>query len=132
MKSLSSSHPKNQLYSRQKQSGLGLFGLIFLAAIVVMVAIVGMKVVPTVIEYSAIQRAVKKAVRDGGDNANGIRRQFDLSAAVEDISSIKGADLEVVKAGDRLAAKFKYEKRIPLVGPASLVIDYEGSSGANP
>jgi hypothetical protein len=110
------------------QKGLSFVGFLIVAAVVVFFAIVGMKVVPTVLEYSAIQRAVKKSAQDGGDTPTSIRAKFDQFGAVDDISSIKGTDLDITKQNGEVVVAFKYEKKIPLFGPASIVIDYEGSS----
>jgi Domain of unknown function (DUF4845) len=111
-----------------KQHGMSFIGFLIVAAVVVFFAIVGMKVVPTVIEYSAIQRAVKKAAQDGGETPATIRAKFDQYSAVDDISSIRGTDLDITKQNGDVVIAFKYEKKIPLFGPASIVIDYEGSS----
>lgn len=114
--------------SKKHQSGLSFIGLLIIAGFCIAVAVVGMKVVPTVIEFSAIKRAVVKIANEGGDVPAEMRRRFDAVSAVDDISSIKGSDLEITKVGGQVVVAFKYEKRIPLAGPASLVIDYEGSS----
>jgi Domain of unknown function (DUF4845) len=111
-----------------KQQGLSFVGFLIVAAVVVFFAIVGMKVVPTVLEYSAIQRAVKKTAQDGGETPASMRAKFDQYSAVDDISSIKGTDLDITKQNGEVVVAFKYEKKIPLFGPASIVIDYEGSS----
>jgi Domain of unknown function (DUF4845) len=111
-----------------KQHGLSFVGFLVVAAVVVFFAIVGMKVVPTVLEYSAIQRAVKKTAQDGGETPASMRAKFDQYGAVDDISSIKGTDLDITKQNGEVVVAFKYEKKIPLFGPASIVIDYEGSS----
>jgi hypothetical protein len=111
-----------------RQGGMSFLGFLIVAAVVVFFAIVGMKVVPTVIEYSAIQRAVKKAAQDGGETPASIRAKFDQFSAVDDISSIKGTDLDITKQNGDVVVAFKYEKKIPLFGPASIAIEYEGSS----
>jgi Tfp pilus assembly protein PilX len=43
-----------------RQRGITLFGLLFWAIIVGFVALIGMRVLPTLNEYFTIQRAVKK------------------------------------------------------------------------
>jgi hypothetical protein len=110
------------------QRGMSFLGFLVVAAVVVIFAVVGMKVVPTVIEYNAIARAVKKTASDGGDSPTSLRAKFDQYGAVDDISSIKGTDLDITKQNGEVIVAFKYEKKIPLFGPASIVIDYEGSS----
>jgi hypothetical protein len=113
---------------RQNQQGFSFLGFVFLGAIVIAIAILAMQVFPSANEYMAVKRAINKVSGEGGDNPAEIRRKFDQSAAIDDIVSIKGADLDVTKDGSDVVISFKYEKRIPLVGPASLVIDYAGTS----
>ncbi len=110
------------------QRGLSLLGLIVLGVILVFGALVALKVFPTVTEYLAIKRAVVKARADGTDPQT-IRSGFDRAAAVDDITSITGKDLRIVREqGGGFAVSFEYEKRIPLAGPASLLLEYRGDA----
>ncbi|MFV0679668.1 DUF4845 domain-containing protein [Ottowia sp.] len=113
---------------KKSQRGISFFGLLFLGVILALLAIVGARVVPTVTEYMAIQKTVKRVAADGGDTVLHIRRTFDLAAAADYIDSIKGTDLDVTKQGDKVVISFAYDKEIPLAGPAYLVIKYRGSS----
>ena len=112
---------------RHRQRGLSLIGLLFYGMVIGMVAVVGMKVFPTYMEFLAIQRAVDKSAI-GNTTPVDVQKAFDRYAAIDDIASITGKDLDVVKNGDKVVVSFGYEKRIPLVGPASLLLDYKGSS----
>ena len=42
--------------------------------------------------------------------------------------SIRGKDLLITREGGNVSIGFRYEKRIPLFGPASLLLDYQGNS----
>lgn len=111
------------------QRGLGLLSLLLLAGIVVVGAVLAMKVFPTVSEFLTIKKAIAKAVIDGGGTVPGIRAAFDRSAAIDDIRSIAGKDLDISKDKQgRTVAAFKYEKKLELFGPASLLLEYEGSA----
>lgn len=114
------------LSSRDPQGGLGIVSLLLIAIIVALAALMGMKVFPTAMEYIAIKRAVDKAVLAGGGPEQ-IKAAFDRSAAVEDITSIAGKDLVISQEGGKSAISFAYEKRIPLFGPAILLLDYKGN-----
>jgi hypothetical protein len=110
------------------QRGLSLLGLIVLGVILVFGALVTLKVFPTVTEYLAVKRAVVKARNDGSDPPS-IRAAFDRAAAIDDITSITGKDLQIVREpGGTYSVGFAYEKRIPLAGPASLLLDYRGDA----
>lgn len=111
----------------RRQRGLSLLGLLVSGIVIAVVALVVMKVFPTFMEYRAITRAVEKSASDGATPAE-VARAFDRYAAIDDITSITGKDLQVTKNGDKIVVSFAYEKRIPLVGIASLLLDYQGSS----
>jgi hypothetical protein len=114
---------------RRAQRGLSLLGLLAVSAVIVAVALVAMKVVPSALEYNAIRGAVTKVATSGGNTPRDFQSAFDRYAAIDDITSISGKDLVIEKRPDgTTVVSFQYEKRIPLVGPASLVIDYRGSS----
>lgn len=111
---------------RQQQRGISLIGLLLVGSVLGSGVLVGLKVTPTVIEYLAVQKAVKKAA--GGSTVPEVRSIFDKAAQIDDISSITGKDLEVGKQGDRVVVSFAYQREIHLTGPAYLVLKYAGSS----
>lgn len=112
------------------QRGLSLLGLIVLGVILVFGALVTLKVFPTATEFIAVNRAVTKARTDGSDPQT-IRNAFDRIAAIDDITSITGKDLQIQREpGGGYQVSFAYEKRIPLVGPASLLLDYRGEASS--
>lgn len=114
---------------RHAQHGLTLLGLLLGAFVVAVVALVAMRVVPSAIEYQAIVSAVNKIGNSGAATPRDVQVAFDRFAAVDDIRSIAGKDLHIERQSDgTMLVTFQYEKRIPLYGPASLVIDYQGSN----
>ena len=110
------------------QRGLSLFGLMIAAALIILVAIVAMRVVPSALEFMAIRGAVEKIVTSGATTPRDLQQAFDRFAAVDDIKAIRGSDLIIEKLDTGTVVSFAYEKRVPLMGPVSLVIDYHGSS----
>ena len=113
---------------RRRQRGLSLFGLLIAAALIIMVAIVAMRVVPSALEFMAIRGAVEKIVTSGATTPRDLQQAFDRFAAVDDITAIRGSDLIIEKLDTGTVVSFAYEKRVPLMGPVSLLIDYHGSS----
>ncbi|MCZ7558769.1 MAG: DUF4845 domain-containing protein [Burkholderiaceae bacterium] len=80
-------------------------------------------------KYNAIRSAITKVATAGGNSIRDYQVAFDRYAAIDDITSISGKDLRVEKRPDgHTVVSFEYEKRIPLFGPASLVIEYRGSA----
>lgn len=114
---------------RKSQQGITLIGLLFIGGILACVILVGAQLLPTVIEYQAIHKAAKKSVTEGGDTVQSIRAAFDRQAVIDSIKSISGKDLEVSKGADGTPiVSFAYDRELHLVGPAHLVMKYEGST----
>jgi len=111
----------------QRQRGLSVLGLLIILGLVGFVALVAMKVFPTYIEYKSIESAIVKAKTAGSTIAD-VRKSFNASAMVQDISSIGSGDLEIYKEDNDFVVSFAYEKKVPLFGPVSLVIDYAGDT----
>ncbi|MGE5466818.1 MAG: DUF4845 domain-containing protein [Ignavibacteria bacterium] len=115
----------------KRERGLSLISLVIVCVLLIMAALLAIKVAPDVIEYLAIVKSVKATAQDpasrGGSVAD-IRRNFDKRKQIDNISAIGGADLDVTKEGNDVVISFAYSKKIPLSGPVSLMIDFEGSS----
>lgn len=112
---------------KTRQEGISLVGLIVVLALLGMVLVLGMKIVPTYTEYRAIHNAIVAAKAGGGSVAD-VQRAFDAGASASYISSISGRDLIIEKVNGETEISFAYEKKIPLVGPASLLLEYEGTT----
>jgi type II secretory pathway pseudopilin PulG len=113
---------------QQRQSGISLVGLIVVIAILGFVGVLGMKIIPTYTEYRAIMGAVERAKRDGGDSAKAIIDSYNKSAEVGYITSLKSSDLIIDRQGGEVEISFEYEKKIPLFGPASILLEYSGTT----
>jgi type II secretory pathway pseudopilin PulG len=109
------------------QRGVSLSGLIVVLAIIGVVAVFGMKVLPTYTEYRAIKAAIVAAKAAGG-SVREMQQSFDKNADVSYVSSITGRDLVISKETGETEISFAYEKRIALAGNVSLVIDYAGTT----
>lgn len=113
----------------KNQRGVTLSGLMIWGIIIAMVAILGMKVVPEVIDYYKIKKIVAStAANASGKTVPEIRAIYGKYADVDHIQTITSADLDISKEGNEVVIAFAYEKRIPLFGNVSLLIDFEGSS----
>ncbi len=107
----------------KQQRGACLVGLILVAGLL---ALVGMQLVPTLIEYQAVTQAARRAAE--GSTVAEVRSRFDKAVAIDDIRSIQSKDLEISRESDRIVVEFAYEREIHLAGPAWLVMRYSGSS----
>jgi hypothetical protein len=115
---------------RAGQRGLSLVALIIVLFIAVLVVIFGMKVVPSYIEYRAAKKAIDAIVLEKqGASPGDIRRAFDSRAVIDDIESVKSADLEITKDGSALVIGFAYRREVPLFKNVGLYIDYTARAG---
>ncbi|MES2152998.1 MAG: DUF4845 domain-containing protein [Pseudomonadota bacterium] len=109
------------------QRGVSLSGLIFVLAILGMLFVFGAKVFPTFIEYRAIKDIITTAKANGG-TVREMQLAFDKGADINGVSTINGKDLIISKDTGEVEISFSYEKRIPLAGNVSLLIDYSGTT----
>jgi len=113
------------------QRGITLLGLLLWAIIIGFVALLGMRVIPTFIEYSTIQKAVTRIASEGLNTVPEIRTAFDRQRDVEfSIQAITGKDLDITKENDKVVISFAYNKEIEIMGPVFLLIKYKGGSKA--
>jgi hypothetical protein len=115
---------------RNKQSGVSLFGLLAVSVVLVAVALVGMKLVPSYLEFMAVKKVIKSVAEEkgGASTAAEIRNSFALRASVDAIESVKGSDLEITKDSSGLLIATRYRKEIPLVGNTGIYIDFSAAS----
>ena len=113
----------------QYQRGIALSGLLFWSVILVLGAVLGMQVTPTVIEYYKILNGAKAVVAKASPESTvaELRASFDKFADI-DMIKFPSNQLDISKDKGRIVIEFAYEKRIPLVANVSLVIDYKGST----
>jgi len=114
---------------RKKQLGVSLGGLMFGAAIFIVLAMLGMKMGPSYLEFFAIKKAVTAIAQEKSTSSViEIRRTFDNRATIDDISTVKGADLEITKDGGELIISTHYRREIPLVANVGVYIDFRAVS----
>jgi uncharacterized membrane protein len=109
------------------QRGISFLGLLIVASVIAMAGVVLAQVLPTALEFMAIQKAVQKAAVEGQTPAE-IRAVFDKAGTIDDIKSLYSKDLDISKQGDKVVVAFSYEREIHLVGPAFLTLKYAGRS----
>jgi hypothetical protein len=118
-----------QRHRRSRQRGVTLIGLVLWAIVIAFVALIGMRVFPTVNEFWTILRAVNKIIAANPSTVAEVRTAFDKQKEVEySITSISGKDLEVTKVNDRLVIRVAYDKEVEIHEPVYLLIKYRGEA----
>ncbi|WP_051971673.1 DUF4845 domain-containing protein [Massilia sp. 9096] len=118
---------RNKQYRINAEGGVSLSGLIVVLIVLGAIALVVIKVVPAYIEYHAVKNAIAKAKAEGG-TVREIQQSFDKNAEINNVDAIKGTDLMITRDGGQAQVAFEYEKRIPLAGNVSLLIDFAGTT----
>jgi hypothetical protein len=115
--------------ANRRQDGVTLLGLLMWAIIVGFAALIVMKVLPTIVEYSTISKAVNKIAAEGLTTVPEIRAAFDRQKEIDyNVTAVSGKDLEVTKENDKVVIRFAYNKEVEIVAPVFLLIKYQGSS----
>jgi hypothetical protein len=113
------------------QRGMSMTGFIFLAMLLVLVSIFGMKLIPTYMQYGEINK-VFAAIANDPDMQKAtpreIRASFSKRSTIDDIKAIKAEDIDVVSDGGKPVLTAAYTVKIPMVANISLVIDFSCSS----
>ena len=117
----------NRLPSRQR--GITITGLIIGLVILVFVALLAFKLIPSVLEYRAMKTAIVAIARERqASSVADIRRAFESRQAIDDFTSVKASELEITKQGNQVVIAFAYRKEIPLFANVGLYIDYAANS----
>ncbi len=111
---------------KSRQRGISFIGLVFVGGVLAITGAIAAQVAPTFLEFQAVGRAANKAA--AGATVPEVRSMFDEAAMIDNISSIKGSELEVTKENDRIVVIFAYQREIHLAGPAYLTLKYSGRS----
>ncbi len=117
---------KHRSGTARAQRGISFIGLLFVGIVLACVGVVVAQVVPTLIEYQAIDKAANKAKE--GSTVPEVRAIFDRAQSIDDFHSVSGKDLVVKKDGDKVVVAYSYEREIHLFGPAFLTLKYAGQS----
>lgn len=113
----------------KSQHGLSLGALFVWLFIVIMLALLGMKLIPPYMEYATAKSVIESIARDRvGATPMEIRRAFDNRAAVDDIVAVKAADLDITKEGNEIVISFAYRKEVPLFANVGVYMDFAASS----
>lgn len=109
------------------QRGLSIISLLFVIGILAFLGVIGAQAVPMFTEHQAVVKSIKKAAADES-TVQGARASFDKMADINQITSIKGADLDVTKIGEKIVIQTNYEREIHLAAMVYLTFKFQGAS----
>ena len=110
-----------------RATGISLMGLIVILALLAVVAVFGMKVIPSFLEYRAAKNAIFSIARERPNATPAeVRKSFESRAVIDGIDSLRPEQLEIGKG----TIAFNYRKEVPLFSNVGLYIDYQANTAA--
>jgi predicted membrane protein len=119
---------------RNKQRGISLFGMFFVAMGLVFIALVVMKVIPSYIEYVSIKKVLNAMVADPqmqDAKPSKIRESYVRRSGIDNITSVKADDLDISRDNGKLTLSAKYHVEKPLFDNIGIYIDFAPTTAAN-
>lgn len=115
-----------------RQGGLTLGGLLVAGFLIIVAAIVGMKIVPTVIEYYSLKNILVTMANDPelrDDSERDIRVAYVNRAQIADITVVQPHDILISQKGGALRLSTAYSVKVHLMGNVSACLDFEIDAG---
>ncbi|MFJ5381489.1 DUF4845 domain-containing protein [Cupriavidus sp. CER94] len=102
--------------------------MLVVVALVLAIALPALKSIPSMLEYFSVKRATSYA-KDRSSNRKDVAANFDKQAQIDNISSIRGEDLDVNEdeTGRIRSIGFEYRTEVKIYGPLSFLITYSGT-----
>jgi hypothetical protein len=115
----------------KKQQGATFLGMAIVAAGLIFVAIIGMKLAPAYIEFISVKKVLKAMGNDASLNSMStkeVRHSFDKRKSIDNISSVTGDDLVIKKDNGSTVVSADYQVQKPLMGNVTALLDFHASS----
>ncbi|MFZ2161771.1 MAG: DUF4845 domain-containing protein [Sideroxyarcus sp.] len=114
-----------------RQRGISMVGMIFVAAGVILVAILSLKLVPSYMHSAQIAQILKAIADDPemrGASIKEIKESYTKRADINYISDITADDLDINKENGQLSISASYSVKIPIAGNVTLLLEFNPSS----
>jgi len=113
----------------RSQRGLTMLGFLFVAVVVVVVALVGFRVFPAYVEYFSVQKALETSVNEAETgSAAEIRRAFERRLSAGYIDSVRASDLQVSRQNNQIVASLSWQRILHIIGNASILLEFDAEA----
>ena len=93
----------------RRQRGLSMIGFLFVAAVLMVCALLAFRMIPSYIEYYTVQKALKEAIDETKDpTTQNIRRFVERKLSADYVDSVSWNDVQVSKAGNVVTASVSW------------------------
>ncbi len=116
---------------KSQQRGVTVVGMILIAAGIVFVAVLALRLVPAYVEYATIRNHLRELARAPDTKTatmTEIISAFDRRAQIDNITAVDGRDLEILRDGGDVVLSVYYETRVKLVGNISACLEFEATT----
>lgn len=116
-----------------KQRGVSMSGFLVAVVVLILLLIAGINIAPPYFQNKTIKsKFIEVANEPDLKNASvhDIRAAFTRLVAVSNITAIKAEDIDVTKDESGITLSASYQVKIPLIGNASLLLEFNPSSAS--
>jgi hypothetical protein len=111
--------------------GLTIIGFLLVAAVVVIFAMVGFRVIPSYIEYHSVRKALDDTMRGGAADPNNpaaFRTELARRLQTSYVEDVKASDVILQRKGTQLTAELAWERRLHMFGNMYILLEFEATS----
>jgi hypothetical protein len=113
----------------EKERGLSMTGFLFTTIVIIIVALVAFRVVPSYIEFFTVQKALDQTMQEVTQpTASEIRRSMDRRLSADYVDSVRSSDVLVGREGNSIVATLSWQKVLHMIGNASILLEFEARS----
>jgi hypothetical protein len=116
---------------RTRQHGLTIIGFVLVAAVAVIFAMVGFRVIPAYVEYYSVRHALQETMRSGNADPNNpqpFRSELARRLQTSYVEEVKATDAILRRSGTGVTAEMAWERRLHMVGNAYILLEFETSA----
>jgi Domain of unknown function (DUF4845) len=120
-----------QKVNGNKQTGMTFIGLVLVIAVVIFIAVIGIKVTPAYLEFFSIKKIISKIGHEANFNSMSKKEiidEFTNGANISYVTVIQGSDLVIQKSDEGNLVKAEYQVVLPIVANASILLDFSTST----
>jgi hypothetical protein len=114
-----------------RHRGLTIMGFLLVAAVVVIFAMVGFRVIPSYIEYQSVRKALDDTMRGGSADPNNpaaFRKELERRLQTSYVEDIKASDVILQRSGTQVTAELAWERRLHMFGNMYILLEFEATS----
>jgi len=116
----------------RRQKGVTLTGMILVSIGLVLLLLLAFKIVPVYVEYFAIEKQFKSMAQDpklrGTPTRNAIEGAWAMRAAVDNLHSLDGSQIEFLREGDQIVFHANYSVKVPIFKNVNACFDFSPTS----